>query len=47
VRRRLRYPAGRTMFSINDPAVGNLILLIRLRSEAAYIHRKPKEHDTM
>jgi len=45
--RRLRYSARRTMFSINDPAVCNLILLMRPRSEAAYILCKPEKRDTL
>jgi phasin family protein len=34
------------MFFINDPAVCNLILFIRPRSEAAYIDRKPRKNDS-
>jgi len=45
--RRLRYSARRTMFSINDRVVCNLILFMRLGSEAAYIHLKPQEHDKL
>jgi hypothetical protein len=35
------------MFSINDPVVRNLILFMRPRSEAAYIHLKPEKHDKL
>jgi hypothetical protein len=35
------------MFSINDPAVRNLILFMRRRSEAAYTLCKPEENDTL
>jgi hypothetical protein len=35
------------MFSINDPAVRNLILFMRWRSEAAYIHLKPEKNDKL
>jgi hypothetical protein len=45
--RRLRYSARRTMFSINDRVVRNLILFMRWRSEAAYIHLKPEENDKL
>jgi hypothetical protein len=45
--RRLRYSARRTMFSINDPGVCNLILFMRSRSEAAYILCKPEKHDKL
>jgi hypothetical protein len=34
------------MFSINDRAVRNLILFMRARSEAAYIHFKPEKDDS-
>jgi hypothetical protein len=43
LRRRLRYSARRTMFSINDLPVRNLILFIRPQFQRAYIHYKPKE----
>lgn len=45
--RRLRYSASWTMFSINDRAGCNLILFMRPRSEAAYIHLKPEENDKL
>jgi hypothetical protein len=35
------------MFSINGDAVRNLILFMRPRSEAAYIHLKPEKSDTL
>jgi hypothetical protein len=35
------------MFSINDRAGCNLILFMRPRSEAAYIHLKPEERDKL
>jgi hypothetical protein len=35
------------MFSINDPVVRNLILFMRPRSEAGYIHLKPEKHDKL
>jgi len=45
--RRLRYSASWTMFSINDGTGCNLILFMRPRSEAAYIHLKPEENDKL
>ena len=35
------------MFSINDLVLGNLILFIRPRSEAAYTHLSPQECDKL
>jgi hypothetical protein len=45
--RRWRYSASWTMFSINGQAGCNLILFMRPRSEAAYIHFKPEENDKL
>ena len=47
LRRLLRYSARRTMFSINERGVCNLILFMRPRSEAAYIHFKPGKDDKL
>ena len=47
LRRLLRYSARRTMFSINERVVCNLILFMRPGSEAAYIHLKPEKDDKL